>query len=282
EWRELGSPQLILACSTCHSIFAKRLPREKIVSLWEILDRVGLPEAERIAPRTMVSVHDPCTARHEPQIHASVRSLLGKLGFEIDELSLSKEKTECCSFGGLMYFANRDLADEVIRRRIEETSENMLAYCAMCRDCFASAGKPTWHLLDLVFGESGIEAATVKGPDYSQRRENRARLKRSLLRELWDEESPGHEDFPDVTLHIADHVRDLMERRMILVEDLQQVIRWAEKTGNRLVHRETGNYLAHYRPGTVTYWVEYSRAEDGYTVHNAYTHRMEIVEEIKR
>jgi hypothetical protein len=83
-------------------------------------------------------------------------------------------------------------------------------------------------------------------------------------------------------LHIPDTVRDRMQRRMILAEDLQEVVRWAEETGNRLVHRETGNFLAHYRPGTVTYWVEYSPAEDGYTIHNAYSHRMEIVEELKR
>ena len=45
---------------------------------------------------------------------------------------------------------------------------------------------------------------------------------------------------------------------MILVEDVEQVIEWAESTGTKLVHRDTGHSLAHYRPGNVTYWVEYS------------------------
>ena len=91
-----------------------------------------------------------------------------------------------------------------------------------------------------------------------------------------------HEDYQDIKLEIDDAVRELMEKRMILVEDLQQVIQWAEKSRRRLVNRETGNLLAHYRPGTVTYWVEYSPGPDGYVIHNAYSHRMEIVEEISQ
>lgn len=280
EWKKLGSPALILGCSTCHSVFGRRLPQEKIVSLWEVIDGIGLPGIGRKAHAGPVAVHDPCTARHEPQIQTSVRNLLRKLGCEVRELTLSRDKTECCSFGGLMYFANRDEAEKVIRRRIEETTDDLLAYCAMCRDRYASEGKPTWHLLDLIFGEDASGDVSGKGPDYSQRRENRARLKRSLLSELWSEETVKHEDYQDIKLEIDDRVRELMEKRMILVEDLQQVIQWAEKTGRRLVNRETGNFLAQCRPGTVTYWVEYSPGQDGYVIHNAYSHRMEIVEEI--
>jgi glutamate synthase (NADPH) small chain len=73
----------------------------------------------------------------------------------------------------------------------------------------------------------------------------------------------------------------LMEKRMILVEDVQQVVQWAEKTGHKLVNRESGAFLAHYRPGTVTYWVEYSPADDGYVIHNAYSHRMHVEEDLK-
>jgi hypothetical protein len=68
---------------------------------------------------------------------------------------------------------------------------------------------------------------------------------------------------------------------MILVEDVEQVIQWAESTGTKLVQKKTGHVLAHYRPGTVTYWVEYSVDEDGFTIHNAYSHRMEILEELR-
>ena len=180
-----------------------------------------------------------------------------------------------------MYFANRELADKVIERRINETNTDLLTYCAVCCDHFRSGGKPTWHLLDLIFSEGALSGPQMKAPDYSQRRENRVRLKNSLLAELWSEKGVDQEVQQRIKLSIPDKVRDLMERRMILVEDLQQVIEWAESTGSKLVQKKTGHYLAHYRPGTVTYWVEYSADQEGFIIHNAYSHRMEVLEHLK-
>ena len=180
-----------------------------------------------------------------------------------------------------MYFANRQLAEKVMERRISESSLSYLAYCAMCRDHFSSKGKPTWHLLDLIFGPGDLDKAARRGPDYSERRENRARLKNSLLHELWSEEVAPLQGHRAMKLNISGPVRQLMEQRMILIEDLQQTIDWAEETGNKLVSKRTGHFLAHHTPGTVTYWVEYSPVEDGFIIHNAYSHRMEIVEELK-
>ena len=68
---------------------------------------------------------------------------------------------------------------------------------------------------------------------------------------------------------------------MILVEDLQQVIGAAEKTGRKLLNRNTGRFIAHCKPASVTYWVEYSPSGDEFFVHNAYSHRMEIAEDVK-
>jgi glutamate synthase (NADPH/NADH) small chain len=278
QWVEMGRPELIAACSTCYSVFKTHLQHVNVQSLWEVLDTLGLPDTARMEP-VAVAVHDPCTSRHEERIHKSVRNILQRLGYETHELPLSRNRTECCGFGGLMYFANRELAEKVIKRRISESPHHYLAYCAMCRDHFSSNGKPTWHLLDLVFGPGDLEKATQRGPDYSQRRENRARLKNSLLKELWSEDVAI--DNETVKLHIPEHVREMLEQRMILIEDLQAVIAWAERTGVKLVSRDSGHFLAHHTPTTVTYWVEYSPADDGFIIHNAYSHRMEIVEELK-
>ncbi len=282
QWEELGSPTVITACSTCYSVFSEQLGEGAVVSLWETIDRLGLPEGAPKADPNPITLHDPCTARNESGILDGVRNILHKLGYNIHELPLSRDKTECCGFGGLMSFANRDLAEKVVERRIAETPEPMLAYCAMCRDRFASLGKPTRHLLDLLFGGGEAGESAMKGPDYSQHRENRARLKRSLLREVWKEENVGFEKAKTITLQVSDDVRALMEKRMILVEDVREVVEWAEKTGNRLVNRTTSHLLTHYRPGTVTFWVEYSPADEGYAIHNVYCHRMQVLEEIKR
>jgi len=280
QWEEMGRPELIVACSTCYSMFKAHLPQMKMQSLWKVLDTLGLPDCARMEPMA-IAVHDPCTSRSENHIHESVRNILGRLGYEIHELPLSRDRTECCGFGGLMYFANRELAEKVIQRRIAESPHDYLAYCAMCRDHFSSKGKPTWHLLDLIFGLGDRDKATQRGPDYSRRRENRARLKNSLLKELWDEDFVTGQGRETKQLHIPKAVREIMEQRMILIEDVRQVLDWAEETGFKLVNRQSGHFLAHYTPTTVTYWVEYSPAENGFIIHNAYSHRMEIVEELK-
>jgi len=57
------------------------------------------------------------------------------------------------------------------------------------------------------------------------------------------------------------------------------VIEFAERTGQKLKHPQTGHFLAHYRPVSVTYWVEYAPSGDNeFTVYNAYSHRMVIAE----
>lgn len=280
QWSQMGSPQLILACSSCYAFFKAHLPEAELMSLWEVIDREGLPSAVAKPQLPLVAIHDPCTSRHETRIQESVRRIVGKLGYETEELPLSRDKTECCGFGGLMFFANRELAEKVIRRRIAETPADLLAYCAVCRDHFSSRGKPTWHLLDLIFGDAVSRNLIGRPIDYSLRREKRVRLKNLCLREVWCEDRVESEAY-HIHLSVSEKVRGLMEQRMILDEDLQQVIQWAERTGNKLVNQETGHSLAHYRPGAVTYWVEYSGEEGGFTIHNAYSHRMELLEELK-
>lgn len=281
RWVKMGSPRLITACSTCYSIFASRLPAGKVESLWVLVDELGLPDVQRTGIPVPVALHDPCTSRYEGRVQEGVRRILHRLGYQVEEMPLSRNLTECCGFGGLMSFANRPLAERVIRRRIDARPEPFIAYCAVCRDYFTLRGKPTWHLLDLLFGQDQKEDAVQRGQGYSQRRENRFRLKRSLLRDLWGEDVVEQQERQAVQLFISDAVRDLMEERMILEEDLQHVIEWAERTGVKLKHRETGRFLAHHKPSNVTYWVEYSPTGDGFTVHNAYSHRMEIVEDTK-
>ena len=96
----------------------------------------------------------------------------------VEELRLSREKTECCGFGGLMQDANPALAREVVARRAKESALDYVTYCAVCRDNLASAGKRTLHLLDLIFPDPAEkDPASRKRPGWSQRQENRARLK---------------------------------------------------------------------------------------------------------
>jgi hypothetical protein len=86
------------------------------------------------------------------------------------------------------------------------------------------------------------------------------------------------QDYEKIRTNISDEVRDVLEERKILESDIQKVIDFAERTGTKLFNRRTGRFLAHYNPAaTVTYWVEYTPVEGEFTIHKAYSHRMEVI-----
>jgi len=162
--------------------------------------------------------------------------------------------------------------------RARRSEEDYLAYCAMCRDRLASAGKRVLHLLDLLFPDRQVpDPAVRKDPGWSQRQENRWRLKERLLKELWsEEEPPKRTGYGEIRLQIRPEVRRLLEERRILDEDLQRVIHHAESSGEKFRHPGTGRLKASFKPRKVTFWVEYERCAEGFVIHNAYSHRMEV------
>jgi len=272
EWERMGRPRLITACSTCYRMFKDNLPDIQVESIWTVIDRLGLPAPEgAIQPRTL-AIHDPCTTRDEEDVQASVRLILGKLGTNVVELN-DRGLTTCCGYGGLMQFADATVADKVVNRRIRQSNSDYVTYCAMCRDNFSRRGKRALHILDLIFEVEGSDPAARADPGFSQRQENRARLKARLLRDVWRETVADREQ--QLNLMIDPDVLALMEKRMILVEDVRKVISHAESTGEKILS-QTGRFVASYRPASVTYWVEYSAQGSGFVVHNAYSHRMEV------
>ncbi|MFZ7101147.1 MAG: pyridine nucleotide-disulfide oxidoreductase/dicluster-binding protein [Peptococcaceae bacterium] len=275
EWQSLGRPKVITGCPTCYSIFKRELPGMDVETIWTLLEQTGLPDqgGRGVAPKKL-AVHDACTTRHEVRLHAAIRNILRELGHQIVELDNSRQTTECCGYGGLMIYANRELARQTIKRRTMESEDDYLAYCAMCRDNFARQGKRVYHLLDLIFGSDQLELAEQKGPGISERQENRARCKQTLLKEVWGEEV--EEELAEIKLIIPESVRLILEDRMILTADITKVIAYGERTGNRLKNTERNSYIAYFRPVSVTYWVEYSPQGESFLVHNAYSHRLEI------
>lgn len=283
QWTALGRPEVILACSTCFQIFKEHLPEVAAVSLWNLLETIGLTQTAAWILNTPLAVHDPCTTRREPNIRSSVRNLLVALGVVVKELPLSGELTECCGFGGLMRNANSALAEKAVSKRAGYRSEDYVTYCAMCRDSLAGAGKRTWHLLDLIFPETKTAAsgrpdpAGRKPPNLSQRMENRARLKDALQTALWNEMPMEKTEHETIILKISPDVRRLMEARRILNEDVQKVVYQAQQSGRKFFNQSTQRLKASFKPYHAIFWVEYSLEDDGYRIHNAYTHRMEVV-----
>ncbi|HVO63676.1 MAG TPA: FAD-dependent oxidoreductase [Terriglobales bacterium] len=273
ELIRMESPRMITACSSCYRMFKDHLPDIQVESLWTLLDREGIQPDRPADFSRSLAIHDPCTTRNEGRIQDSVRNLLKKSGADVIELN-ERGLTTCCGYGGLMQFVNPEVADKVANRRIHQSDADYVTYCAMCRDNFARRGKRALHILDLVFQDDGGDAAARPDPGFSARQENRARLKRRLLHEVWREPVPEEERKFKVSM--SPDVSARLEKRMILVDDVRKVIAHAEATGQKIWNPQTSRFVASFRPAAVTYWVEYTIQQEEFVVHNAYSHRMEV------
>ena len=277
-WLEKGKPTFILACSSCMQIFKKYLPEVATVSLWEIFVRYGLPENTVRGDGLVVNIQDACSSRHNRDIHDSVRRIVSELNYKISELRYTKEETKCCGYGGLVWYANREHSKVFVKDRVDESPDDLLVYCAMCKDLFVDGGKRTYHILDLIFGKDLDKLGLNKMPNLSERQMNRANLKNRLLRELWNE-GPEMGQQGKSTLIIPKDVLDTMEERYILIEDIEKVVEQSRASGARFFNPDDSSYLASLRIAHVSYWVRYEESENGVHINRVYSHRMEVVEE---
>lgn len=149
----------------------------------------------------------------------------------------------------------------------------------MCKDLFIDEGKKTFHILDLIYSNNLEEAGLRKVPSLSKRHENRALVKKKLLKEIWNEEMNDFKKDYGFKLNIPDNVQNQMEERLILLEDIEKAVDNAQKNKERFFNPENSHYLCRLRIGSVTYWVEYEKNENQIFVKDVYSHRMEVVEE---
>ena len=275
SWRDLGKPRIVAACPTCLEQLRQELPEAEVVSYWSVLRSMGLPESARTVPRTLV-VADPCAARNDKFLRSDVREILHELGVETAEAEFNGELAQCCGYGGLSAQVDPELGRAAARRRAGGSGGDVVAYCAMCRDMMAAGDKRAMHVLDLLFPDKD-DPAGRPSPGYSDRRENRSRLKERLLRSLWGEtRGPEVEPFEKVRVVFTEQAAEAMEARRILKSDVQKVLYRTEETGKYLVHGDTGRRLACFCPVAVTYWVEYALEDGGHTVYNVWSHRMSV------
>ncbi len=278
-WKEMGEPTFILACSSCASTFEKYLPMIKTISLWEVFASFGLPEVDIKKGKRELCIHDACATRHNSAIHDSVRSIVKTLGYTIQELEYSKEKAKCCGYGGLVACANPDQAEDFVKDRIDESEHDVLVYCAMCKDMLVKGNKRAYHILDIIYGNEVNHDTPQKMPTLSERQNNRKRLKQQLLKEIWNEEESDMNTTYNFTLHISDEITALMEKRFILLSDVEKVVDHSLTCKERFYNPETLDFLARLRVENVTFWVKYEESGSDITVKDVYSHRMEVVED---
>ena len=151
QLKSLGVEEVVLACINCHKVFREHSDI-KLTTVYEIFSERGLPTVYP-ADSGLVSIHDSCPARYQPEIRQAVREVVSRIGFEISEMKYRNEMTQCCGAGGCATAGNPSLAFRHTQARAAQAKGRLITYCAHCRERFSSF-TPSLHLLDLVFGAS--------------------------------------------------------------------------------------------------------------------------------
>ena len=297
-WESLGKPRIMAACSSCLAALRESLPEAQALSLWEVMDQMGLPDSPLPSspPQSggkaassgdpamagddgaclpdVFSIQDPCTARYDSAWLAAVRSLAQRAGARVEEPRLTGASTACCGYGGLVWCAQPELADAMAAHRSGELPHAGLASCIMCRDRMAASGKECWHLLDLLFPACASSGGgKEKGPGLSARRANRAALRRRLMRDWLGQDAP---EPGKGRVLISAEMLIRLEERHILLEDIEAAVAGAEASGHRFKNLENGHILGSWRPRQVTFWVEYEPEGESFLLHDAWCHRMVV------
>ena len=184
EIKKLGASGLIVACPECYHTIKHNVSGIELKSLYEVMAELKLPAGIEEHDAYTFSLHDSCTVRDEEGFMNSVRDLVKRIGYEIEEMQYSREMTRCCGAGGMVPYVDLELYMNQADKRASEALHDMLTYCASCRETFAAVGKPSIHVLDLLFNpewQNDLDKPPQMG---KERQEKQSELKELLLKHL--------------------------------------------------------------------------------------------------
>lgn len=163
----LNAEEIIVACQSCYKTMTIYSKAQKVISLWELIPLIGLPDGAKGKGKNsdiVFVIHDSCPTREETGIHDGIRWILDELGYRYQEPPHTRENTQCCGFGGMVVPANPSLAQRVMDRRTAEMqSDYVVAYCAACRESMVKANKKAVHILELIFDNVKMSTSTFNG-----------------------------------------------------------------------------------------------------------------------
>jgi Fe-S oxidoreductase len=176
----LDADELLVACPQCQATLRDNFPDLQVSSVWELLAETWDP-THRLEG-LQLAVHDPCRSRHDPEVHAAIRTLVRTCGAEVIETEYSHERTRCCGFGGKVELVDPGLFARIAGRAAGESDLPMLTYCTGCRGALRGAGADALHILDLLMTPDAVDRARSSESGTAMRLANRLRAKWSLRR----------------------------------------------------------------------------------------------------
>ena len=142
---------IINNCAGCDRRFRSQFEGINTITYWEVLDMIESKELPDYNGLT-VSVHDSCSFRRKPQVHAAVRSILRKMNIEIIESEFSGTKSICCGDNFYGHIPSEKVAEQQIKRAAQMPCDDVVVYCIGCVRSMNFGGKNARYLVDLVLG----------------------------------------------------------------------------------------------------------------------------------
>ena len=142
---------IINNCAGCDRRFRSLYEGIRTISVWEILDSIAdleLPDWQGLT----VSVHDSCSYRQKPQVHAAVRSLLRKMNIQIAESEFSGTRSIYCGDNFYGKLPEEEVEKLQKKRESQMPCEDVVVYCIGCVRSMTVGGKRARYLPDLIFG----------------------------------------------------------------------------------------------------------------------------------
>ena len=143
---------IINNCAGCDRRFRSLYEGIQTISIWEVLDSIEnlcLPSYEGMT----VSVHDSCSYRQKPQVHAAVRSILRKMNIEIIDSVYSGMKSICCGDNFYPVISIEKVTEFQKKRASQMPCDDVVVYCVSCIKSMSIGGKVPHHMVDLVLNE---------------------------------------------------------------------------------------------------------------------------------
>jgi len=179
EVGRMGAEEIISACPNCYRTLSRYSDKLNPTSLYDVMAEDWDDGEINTAEGIVFNLHDPCAGRSYPRLHDNVRTLIKYTGARIEELAHIKEDTRCCGMGGMIAFTSPELAGTITKRRVAETTRDLLTYCASCQASLSSQ-KPTLHVLDLIFNPNWREDKDLPPNKPPVHKENQKTLKKTL------------------------------------------------------------------------------------------------------
>ncbi len=166
----------VVICHNCANILEEKIIEEKSASqieyVWQLIDRdPDFPYPDYQGEQ--ITVQDCLLAAERPQVRQAVRSLLGKMNFQVVEAPAEPFRCSLllapCSeanlrlaprhYGGenaQMFLAlSKEEQDAYFRRHCAQiATQRVVCYCRSCADSINRGGKQAVHLLELLFPQN--------------------------------------------------------------------------------------------------------------------------------